>query len=362
MIADAVRQPEYIAALRQTASGNRTWPDSCGIASNITSNCSAYKAKTFYMGSSDVASNKAALLQVLANESYKKGASLQVTNAEEPCLKVDLQAWTAICKEPWFKCVFKSIKSITHELRGNMGPLFAMIKSGSLPNLNELWLGGNQIGDDGMSAFVGVIASGSLGNLQKLYLPNNNIGDDGMKAFAEALAGLPSLKTLVLDKFAIRDDNDTSLDLSSKNLNDTDMKIIAHLFANGRGNLQILRLSGNRFGDVGMTELSRAIASGSLGNLEQLWLSYNQIGDAGISALAGAIASGSLGSLQTLFLHQNQIGDVGMIEFSRAIASGSLPALKTVVVDTEHKRQPQLVAACRAHWIRLLSGPLATTR
>ena len=267
MIAHEVRKPAEIAALRQTASGNRMWPDSCDIASNITSECSAYKANTFYMGSSDVASNKAALLQVLANESYKKGASLQVTNAEEPCLKVDLQAWTAICKTPWFKCVFKPIKVINAtNLKGNMGPLFAMIKSGSLPNLNQLWLGGNQIDDAGMSAFVGAIASGSIANLKVLQLSRNNIDNDGMSAFAGAIA-------------------------------------------NGSlGNLTHLYLGANQIGDDGMSAFAGAIASGSLGNLKELNLLHNQIGDAGMIEFSDAIASGSLLSLQTLYVDDGSVG------------------------------------------------------
>ena len=256
IIANGVRQPADIASLRQTASGNRTWPDSCDIASNITSECSAYDAKTFYMGSSDVASNKAALLQVLANESYE----LRVTNAENPCLNFDLQTWTHICQTPWFKCVFKPIRSIWAEeqLRGNMDPLCAMIKSGSLPNLNELWLGANQIDDAGMTAFAGAIASGSLASLIRLDLDQNQIGNDGMSAFAGAIA------------------------------------------SGSLGSLQTLDLRLNQIGDAGMTEFSRAIASGSLGKLEALGLGGNQIGDAGMSALAGAIASGSLPKLATL--------------------------------------------------------------
>ena len=42
--------------------------------------------------------------------------------------------------------------------------------SGSLGNLTSLLLGGNQIGDPGMSS---QIVNGSLGNLEKLWLSNN---------------------------------------------------------------------------------------------------------------------------------------------------------------------------------------------
>ena len=188
-----------------------------------------------------------------------------------------------------------------------------------------------------MSALAGAIASGSLPNLVELELYSNRIGDEGMKAFAAASGSLPSLKTLVLDKFVIRDGNDTGLDLSARILNDTDMKIIAHLFANGSlGALQELYLNYNDFGDAGMAALAGAIASGSLGKLEFLAVAGNQIGYAGMSAFAGAIASGSLANLEQMSLFENQIGDAGMIEFSRAIASGSLASLKKrMVLDVE---------------------------
>ena len=57
-----------------------------------------------------------------------------------------------------------------------------LIASGSMAKLETLGLGGNQIGDAGMSALAGAIASGSLGGLKQLWLQNNQIGDDGMAA------------------------------------------------------------------------------------------------------------------------------------------------------------------------------------
>ena len=74
--------------------------------------------------------------------------------------------------------------------------------SGSMANLQMLWLSGNQIGDAGMSAFAGAIASGSLANLEQMSLFENQIGDAGMIEFSRAIASgsLASLKKrMVLD-------------------------------------------------------------------------------------------------------------------------------------------------------------------
>ena len=62
------------------------------------------------------------------------------------------------------------------------------VASGSLPQLRELYLYGNQIGDGGMQAFASAVASGSLPQLRTLWLSNNQIGDGGMQAFASAVA------------------------------------------------------------------------------------------------------------------------------------------------------------------------------
>ena len=323
--------PAENGSLRQTASGNRAWPDSCDIGSTNNeaaaaaaaalpegwqqhadtsgksyyvspagkaqwhlpppSGCSAYDKRyhTFYIGGGDVGLNKAALLQVLADDYLVDDPGvLTVTNVKEPWL--NLPGWTEICKTPWFKCVFEPIKIMeADKLSDKVDPLCAMIKSGSLANLKLLWLDDQPLGDAGMTAFAGAIASGSMANLQALLLDDNQIGGPGM------------------------------------------------------------------------TALANAIANGSLGNLKQLHLDGNEIGDPGVSALAGAIASGSMANLRFLRLDSNEIGDTGMSALAGAIASGSLLSLQTLYVDktnleygslgTEH---PQLKAACEARGISVV--------
>ena len=56
------------------------------------------------------------------------------------------------------------------------------VPSGSLPQLRELWLFDNQIGDGGMQAFASAVASGSLASITDIYLFANQATDEGQKA------------------------------------------------------------------------------------------------------------------------------------------------------------------------------------
>ena len=62
------------------------------------------------------------------------------------------------------------------------------VESGALAKCTYISLAGNQIGDAGLSAFAGALSSGVLASLEKLYLYSNAIGDDGMSALASACA------------------------------------------------------------------------------------------------------------------------------------------------------------------------------
>ena len=50
-----------------------------------------------------------------------------------------------------------------------------------------LGLGGNQIGDAGLTALAKAVESGALASLKELNLWNNHIGDAGLSALAEAM-------------------------------------------------------------------------------------------------------------------------------------------------------------------------------
>ena len=97
---------------------------------------------------------------------------------------------------------------------------------------------------------------------------------------------------------------------------------------------------------------------GSLGNLQVLYLSYNQFGDAGMAAFANAIKStpenpmGSLGHLTRLDIANNKIADPGMVSFSDAIAKGALPKLKIIVIGGNPGNTMGLKEACSVRGIQ----------
>ena len=61
-------------------------------------------------------------------------------------------------------------------------------------------LGGNNIGDAGLTALAKAVESGALASLEVLFLENNQISDAGLSALAEAVGkgALPALGSLLL--------------------------------------------------------------------------------------------------------------------------------------------------------------------
>ena len=58
-----------------------------------------------------------------------------------------------------------------------------------MPNLKQLWLMKNQIGDDGVAALASALRGGALPACKLIGLNNNQIADDGFAALASALRG-----------------------------------------------------------------------------------------------------------------------------------------------------------------------------
>ena len=89
--------------------------------------------------------------------------------------------------------------------------------------------------------------------------------------------------------------------------------------------------------------------------VQNLDLRVNAIGDIGITALATAVASGALASLQAIDLSINAIGDPGITALADALGKGALASLKELIVDdgplgVDH---PKLNAACQSRGITL---------
>ena len=99
-------------------------------------------------------------------------------------------------------------------------------------------------------------------------------------------------------------------------------------------NMQVLNLSHNKIGDVGLQAFAGALGKGALAQLTQLILAGNQIGDSGVKALADAVSSGALEKLQvswrptalfpfpeTLHVHSSDSEDLFDVPYAGSWAS-----------------------------------------
>ena len=130
---------------------------------------------------------------------------------------------------------------------GCIQTLCAALSIGALPLLTELWLGDNQIGDDGATVLGTALANHTLPALKIISLHNNQIGDAGGIALASAVGNGA-------------------------------MPHLTHLY-----------LTGNQIGDEGLAALATAMGNGDMPSSECLHLGSTLVGDAGVAALAVAM-------------------------------------------------------------------------
>jgi len=162
---------------------------------------------------------------------------------------------------------------------------------GGLSDLQELNLGGNDLGAAGATALAGSLSR--LIGLQSLDLRNNSIEAAGATALAPALGVLRELR---------------ALNLSFNQLGDAGVVPLAGGLS-GLSRLQRLKLDNNRIEADGAVALAGVLRL--LTGLQDLDLSGNSIGDAGATALAGGLSR--LTGLTSLNLNFNQLGDAGVV-------------------------------------------------
>jgi len=162
-----------------------------------------------------------------------------------------------------------------------------------LSSLTTLYIGDNQIGEEGAKAVA------RLQNLTKLYIQGNDIGKEG----AKAVARLDNLTTLQIwdngigeegAKAVARLQNLTILDIGGNGIGDRGAQAIASLH-----NLTSLRIWNNGIGNEGAKAVAR------LQNLTKLIIALNELGQDGAKAIAG------LQNLTALHIWSNDLGDEG---------------------------------------------------
>jgi hypothetical protein len=159
--------------------------------------------------------------------------------------------------------------------------LAALLAAGALPELEELDLSSNSIGDRGLVALSEALSRPAVcGQLTALLLSHNAIQEEGMRALARALAREGARSRLV------------RLELDDNGINASALRELLGCTVAARG----MQDGG---GDAKGTR--RQEAARLLPQLQVLDLRVNFIDDEGFAALANALCDGALPRLQTLY-------------------------------------------------------------
>jgi hypothetical protein len=248
-----------------------------------------------------------------------------------------------------FAARFDSAENLEY---GNLGwtddetkAVAAVLAAGAAPKTLRLFLHGNSIGDEGVSALaqalpsataleVLILSGNAIGEeraralsgmlsramaLQELDLSDNSIGAEGARALADALPSAMALRDLCLSGNAIGAEEAMALagglsgalekiNLENNAIGDEGARAVAEALWTAK-TLQVLRLSNNSIGDVGARALAQALPSAEA--LSELYLDDNSIGDTGAHTLARALLSAM--TLKMLHLNGNSIGDDGLV-------------------------------------------------
>ncbi|XP_067084502.1 NACHT, LRR and PYD domains-containing protein 12-like isoform X1 [Osmerus mordax] len=145
-----------------------------------------------------------------------------------------------------------------------------------------------------------------LCKLETLRVSSCNITEEACASLASALKSKPS--------------SPRELDLSNKDLRESDMKLLSAVLRSPLWNLETLRLSGCHITEEGCASLSSVLKSTSF--LRQLDLSNNDLKDAGMKLLSAGLGN-PLCKLETLRLSGCHITEEGCASLSSALKSTS---------------------------------------
>ncbi|XP_062307503.1 NACHT, LRR and PYD domains-containing protein 12-like [Osmerus eperlanus] len=171
--------------------------------------------------------------------------------------------------------------------------------------LRELDLGNNDLRIPEMQ-LLSDLQWNPLGKLETLRVSSCNITEEACASLASALKSKPS--------------SPRELDLSNKDLRESDMKLLSAVLRSPLWKLETLRLSGCHITEEGCASLGSVLKSTSF--LRQLDLSNNDLKDAGMKLLSAGLGN-PLCKLETLRLSGCHITEEGCASLSSALKSTS---------------------------------------
>ena len=133
----------------------------------------------------------------------------------------------------------------------------------------------NSIETQGMKILASVLIY--MPNLRQLRLQKNYIGEEGAMYLANAARGQALTHLKVLDIA------DNAIETGGMEMLASVLKYLSNLIE--------LHISGNRIGDAGVKALSEAIKKKSLSKVYELFLNNNNIGEEGMQALWSALST-----------------------------------------------------------------------
>jgi hypothetical protein len=228
-------------------------------------------------------------------------------------------------------------------------------------NTRFLNLGGLSINNDLSLFLVDCITSSQFLSFERLNVDNCNMPVQGFEALITCAADFKNLE---------------HVSAVGNRLPKEAGFCVAKLLA-ARGNLKILNLSSNEFGDIGIASISGAFTTDlsgieakstvSLLCLKELNLSHNSFGDMGILALCRGLTqfarhaalSGRVCGLKILRLEDNLIGDKGALCLAQLLISCSKSRKSFILSPTSPGTNIDDIGVVKIEQLMLGGNPIA---